>query len=318
MKRTLLTIIAALFLGGVVKAQQPTWPTANLDAHNWSSNTPIVAAVSIDGVAQTDLTSLTLGAFAVDEQQRGLATVANNSTFNNQFWIQVFYNYNTTEAISFKLYDADNQTEYTTCTVTPPTTTQDEGWGTPGNPVELNFTNTPETETQTIALAAGTNWVSFRVETDLDALKDALVEATSSATGTKIVSQDASTTWYGTRWRGDLNALDVAKSFRITVPVACEIELDGAPINPTDHPITIKKGANWIGYPLAVSMEPAIVFSGFAASGDKVSSQTESSTWYGTRWRGDLTTIVPGKGYIYKSTVDNDRTFVFPSSTNKK
>lgn len=318
MKRKLLLMMASLLLAGAVSAQQG-WD-ADPNSHSWSSNTPIVATVQINGVAQTDLTNLTLGAFAGDEL-RGRANVANNSVYDNennngQFWIQVYYNYNTTEAISFKLYDATNQTVYATCEVTKPT--QDEGWGTYDNPVELNFTNAPQTETQTIALAAGTNWVSFRVETDLDALKDALVEATSSATGTKIVSQDASTTWYGTRWRGDLNALDVAKSFRITVPVACEIELDGAPINPTDHPITIKKGANWIGYPLAVSMEPAIVFNGFAASGDKVSSQTESSTWYGTRWRGDLTTIVPGKGYIYKSTVDNDRTFVFPSSTNKK
>lgn len=314
MKKTLLTIVAALFLCGVANAQQPTWATATLDAHNWSSNTPIVAAVSIDGVAQTDLTNLSLGAFAVDEQ-RGLATDANNSTYNNQFWIQVFYNYNTTEAISFKLYDATTQIEYATCTVTSPTTTQDEGWGTPGNPVVLDFTATPQTETQTIALTAGTNWFSTYVDITLDDLKAALVEAVPSGTTIIIKSKTQNVRYINGRWIGQLNSFNPAMMYKITVDADCSIELEGMPIDPSTLSITISKGTNYIAFPYNASMATADFFGTLPpANGDIVKSKSQNLRYLGGRWIGQLNNLEPGKGYIYVSSSDEGKVFVFPAA----
>lgn len=316
MKKTLLTIVAALFLCGVANAQQPTWATATLDAHNWSSNTPIVAAVSIDGVAQTDLTNLSLGAFAVDEQ-RGLATDANNSTYNNQFWIQVFYNYNTTEAISFKLYDATTQIEYATCTVTPPTTTQDEGWGTPGNPVVLDFSTTPQTQTQTIALIAGTNWFSTYVDITLDDLKAALVAAAAPNSVIKIKSATQTAQYSRNRWNGDLD-WDVAKMYKIEVVSPCEISLEGSPINPAEHSITLAGGgqSTWIGFPFSESMSLTNAFAEVVQANDRVKSGISAAQFSRNRWNGEFN-LEPNKGYIFISApTAGDRVLIYPAPSN--
>lgn len=309
--------MASLLLCGAASAQNG-WDT-NPNSHNWSSNTPIVATVSIEGIAQTDLTNLTLGAFAGDEL-RGRANVANHSVVNNsvandQFWIQVFYNYNTTEAISFKLYDAATQTEYTTCTVTPPTTTQDEGWGTPGNPVVLDFSTTPQTQTQTIALTAGTNWFSTYVDITLDDLKAALVEAVPSGTTITIKSKNQNVRYINGRWIGQLNSFNPAMMYKITVDADCSIELEGLPIDPTTLTITINYGSNYIAFPYNESMAAADFFENLPpVSGDMVKSKSQNLRRIGDRWIGQLNNLEPGKGYIYVSSSQEGKVFVFPAA----
>ena len=122
--------------------------------------------------------------------------------------------------------------------------------------------------TQTIALSAGVNWFSTYVEITLDNLKAALEEAlpNASATNSIIIKSQRSgqTTYNGTRWRGALNTLDVAYMYQITVPESCEITLEGMPIDPVQHPVTIKNGPNWIGFPFSISMTPTDAFAGFA------------------------------------------------------
>ena len=314
MKKTLLTIIAALLLGGVVNAQNG-WDT-DPNSHTWSSNTPIVAAVSIEGVAQTDLTNLTLGAFA-GEELRGRANVANHSVDNNQFWIQVFYNYNTTEAISFKLYDAATQIEYTTCTVTPHTTTQDEGWGTPGNPVVLDFSTTPQTQTQTIALTAGTNWFSTYVDITLDDLKAALVAAAAPNSVIKIKSATQTAQYSRNRWNGDLD-WDVAKMYKIEVVSPCEISLEGSPINPAEHSITLAGGgqSTWIGFPFSESMSLTNAFAEVVQANDRVKSGISAAQFSRNRWNGEFN-LEPNKGYIFISApTAGDRVLIYPAPSN--
>ena len=171
---------------------------------------------------------------------------------------------------------------------------------------------------QTIALASGVNWVSFYVETDLDALKAALVAAM-PVSGVTIAAKDDGQTFYnGTRWRGALASLDMAQMYRITVPAACEIVVEGMPVDPSSHPITIKSGLNWIAYPFMESMTITDAFAGFAVSGDEVRAKDDGIAKYvGTRWRGALTNLVPGQGYIYNSAVSGNRTFTFPTSSGK-
>ena len=303
--------MASLLLVGVVNAQS-WWETAP-NSHNWSSNTPIVAAISIDGDAQTDFTNLTLGAFASDGL-RG-TTYNTNSVYNNQVWIQVYYDFNTTEAISFKLYDAATQTEYTTCTVTPPTTTQDEGWGTPGNPVVLDFSTTPQTQTQTIALTAGTNWFSTYVDITLDDLKAALVEAVPSGTTITIKSKNQNVRYINGRWIGQLNSLNPAMMYKITVDADCSIELEGLPIDPTTLTITINYGSNYIAFPYNESMAAADFFENLPpVSGDMVKSKSQNLRRIGDRWIGQLNNLEPGKGYIYVSSSQEGKVFVFPAA----
>ena len=176
------------------------------------------------------------------------------------------------------------------------------------------FTTTElTTVTQTVALSAGWNWFSTNVEITLDDLKAALVAALSGTAITIKSQNDGSTTYNGIRWRGSLDTLDVTQMYKIEAATDSEVVLEGMPLNPVEHPVTIVSGANWIGFPLSTSMTLTEAFAGFAVDGDMVKAQSGSSTYTNGRWRGTtLTTLEPGKGYIYKSAAMGDRTFTFP------
>ena len=185
------------------------------------------------------------------------------------------------------------------------------------------YFTTPEltTVTQTIALVEGVNWVSFYVETTLNDLKAAL-EATGLATATNTIviqsKNDGMATYNGTRWRGTLSTLDLTQMYLITVPANCEITVEGMLIDPAEHPITISNGANWIPYLLSESMSVTNAFAGLTAqNGDVVNSKNNGLTTYNNRWRGQLSTLVPGQGYIYNSTSMEDKELVYPSSSSK-
>ena len=165
--------------------------------------------------------------------------------------------------------------------------------------------------TQTIALQAGWNWVSFNVETTLNDLKAALVNALPGSSSITIKSKNTYSTYNGRVWRGTLNSLDVAQMYMVKVPADCEITQAGIRVNPTEHPVTLNFGANWIGFPLVQSMTLTNAFAGFAVTGDMVKSKNQYSSYNGSKWRGTLNTLVPGVGYMYKSTVSGNRVFTW-------
>ena len=180
---------------------------------------------------------------------------------------------------------------------------------------QIIFGVTPLPVQQTIALSAGTNWVSFNVEITLDDLKAALVEA-SGNTSIVIVSQDnGQAIWNGRLWTGQLRTLELTRMYKIIVPADCEIALEAIPIDPANYPVTIKSGINWIGFPFSESMSIATAFGDFATRLDVVKSQDSGqATWNGQLWTGQLKNLEPGKGYIYQSAATENRTFTFPTS----
>ena len=168
---------------------------------------------------------------------------------------------------------------------------------------------------QTVALSSGWNWFSTNVEITLEDLQTALV-AVLPGTTISINSQgDGSTTYNGVRWRGTLTSLDLSQMYMISVTANSEITLEGMPVNPFGHPITIHPDFNWMAFPLGQSMTLTDAFAGFVISGDMVISQDGGSSTYTNRWRGTLDALEPGKGYMYKSAATSGhRTFTFPAN----
>jgi hypothetical protein len=182
------------------------------------------------------------------------------------------------------------------------------------NQIMFNIARSEQPMDMTVALSAGTNWVSFNVETDLDDLKAALVDALSGTSNIAITIQGKSqnTKYTGGRWRGTLN-FDVTQMYMIDVSADCEITLEGLPVNPSEHPVTIVNGANWIAYPLDVSMTQEEAFAGFnVVNGDVISAKGGNARYTGGRWRGTVT-LTPGQGYIYTSAASGNRILTFPS-----
>ena len=166
---------------------------------------------------------------------------------------------------------------------------------------------------QTQGLSPGTNWFSTNVDVTLDDLKSALVAT--GCTNIVLKSKNSSTTWNGYRWLGTLNGFDVNQMFMIILLSGCEITLEGMPVDPTAHPVTINNGANWVGFPLNEGMSLPEAFAGFPAQQDVLKSKTASATWNGQHWVGQLNTLVPGQGYIYQSKATENKTFTFPTGT---
>ena len=165
--------------------------------------------------------------------------------------------------------------------------------------------------TQTIALASGANWVSFDVEITLNNLKTVLVDAV-PGTSITVKGQNRSTRYLPAqnKWVGNLNTLDLTQMYIITVSADTEITLV-VRVNSAALPITIKNGTNWMAFPLSESLTLTDAFTGFAVNGDVVKGQNSSARFVGNRWVGKLTTLEPGKGYLYNSAASEDRTFTF-------
>lgn len=172
------------------------------------------------------------------------------------------------------------------------------------------------TVTQTIALNAGVNWVSFNVETNLVAVKDALVAAL-PGTVVKIQSKNQNTSYNpsNNRWNGRLNTLDMALMYKITVTTACEIALQGQAVAASEHSVSIASGSNWIAFPYSTSLSVTNAFAGFAVNDDVVQSKLNNAKYNASRnrWNGQLSTLQPGQGYIYKSASAETRVFTYPT-----
>ena len=221
--------------------------------------------------------------------------------------------------------------EWTTVTVTEPTLTitglthdTEYEWQIQGineNCGELEwseiqtFTAGP-LPTQTIALAAGSNYFSTYLDVTLDNLKAALVATGNTEIIIKSRTQTHTYNPSNGRWTGRLT-WDVTNMYIITVGEACEITIQGMPVDPVEHSITIKNGSNYIAFPLDESMSVTNAFAGFAVNGDVIKSRNATSTYVRNRWSGGVQNLTPGQGYIYVSGQTEDRPLVFPTSASK-
>ena len=91
------------------------------------------------------------------------------------------------------------------------------------------------------------------------------------------------------------------------------IQLQGPMSNPTNHPITINPGWNWIGYPCAEEMTLEEAFYNFTPEVDDKIKNSEGTSEYDAEWGwfGDVETLVPGQGFMYYSASAVPKTLVF-------
>lgn len=144
-----------------------------------------------------------------------------------------------------------------------------------------------------VMFTEGWNWWAPTVETNVLELED-LDEMES------ILSQNGPLT-------GNLD-LVAGQMYKVLVSDDCILSLDGEPF--TTAIVNIAQGYNWFGF---IGDEPTDiedVFENFEpVAGDKVISQNEGFAIYnGEAWVGTLTTLVPGKGYVYVSQDTESKT----------
>ena len=173
--------------------------------------------------------------------------------------------------------------------------------------------------TQTAELNQDWNWWSTYIEQEglggLDLLKSEL-----GTNGQSIKSQSQFTNYNPNtnKWTGSLKSIDNKSTYMIRTANACVVSMTGSVADPSAHPIAVKPGWTWIGYPVDVEMNLADAFASYTPmAGDQVKWQSGFATYNGTKWNGSLKKFTPGKGYMYKSSKTANATLVFPNGGSK-
>ena len=274
----------------------------------YSDNMTVMCVVAIEGVEQhSDLWEV--GAFC-GETCRGTAMPLYCPPVDRYILPLIVYG-TAGDQIHFKLYDHALNAESTlTAFIALPF--DGDGYGSISDPVVLNFlSEAPSTITQTTEMASGWVWWSSNIELGGAQGWALLREAFGSSVG-QIKSTTHSSTYQNGQWIGNID-INNDKTYLISVNESFVFELTGAPANPSDHPITIKSGWNWIGYPCQQAMSLKTAFHNFNPSeNDVIKSQNQYSTYKDGQWKGSIQTLEPGKGYFYMSYSNENKILIFP------
>ena len=174
---------------------------------------------------------------------------------------------------------------------------------------------TPTTE-QTVTLSEGWSWWSTNLDITLDDLKGAIAAAVGTSGTATITSQNGSITYRNGQWRGTgITTLDIRNMYEIKTSVLCEVTLTGSQVNPEEYELTIVPGNNWIGYLPGEGMTLSEAFGTFPVNGDVIKSRDYSATYRNGQWRGQLTGLQPGQGYVYVSNATESRTFTYGTNS---
>ncbi len=170
--------------------------------------------------------------------------------------------------------------------------------------IEADMTQTE----QNVDLANGWTWWSPTInsETLLNQIETQL-----GSNGIRINSESSGSAIHNEGlWSGDLQSLISGQMYKIQTNASCTLSVTGAPI--TTAIITINQGENWFGY-IGSEKTIAEAFAAFTpADGDKIISQDDGfAVFNGSTWKGTLTTLLPGHGYVYYSTATGTKTIVF-------
>ena len=164
---------------------------------------------------------------------------------------------------------------------------------------------------QNVTLSEGWNWWAPTIAM---ALTD--FEAAIGANGVSIVAQDGTTvsnSSYG--WGGTLTTLEVGKMYKIQANAACSFTVSGTAVDPTTSPVTLNPGANWTGFIATeeMSLNEALA-NCMPTSLDNIKTGNGNAIYYnGIGWRGNVSSLKPGQGFIYTSRATKTKTFCFPA-----
>ena len=186
---------------------------------------------------------------------------------------------------------------------------------------DFNFT-VPEatTTTQTVELEEGWNWFSTYIDLgDPIALLQMLEEGLDE-NGLIIQSFTDGVTEYDEEWFGDLDDIGIVnnQTYMIYTSSDCSFELEGPATDPTQNHITITPGWNWIGFPCNQEVAIEDAFAGFTPNDEDLFQSSNGVSQYdGEEWFGDIEYLIPGEGYMYYSTRDEEVELVFQTGTAK-
>lgn len=293
-----------------VYKEAPDW---NVDTDKYQYSMGVVGKLKINESFSTNPNDM-IAAFVGDEC-RGVAKSSYVKDLDTYLvFLTINSNQQSGEKVTFRIWNASEGLEHTD--VTPDLTfNYNDIVGTISEPLIFE-TNSNTKFTQPIS--EGWNWISFNTYSQNLSSVPAMLSSLSFTNGDQVKSQSAFASYspsYG--WYGSLNSIGFnnKEMYMLKLAKSGTLTYSGSRLSPINIPIPIVKGWNWVGYTPSVNMTVNDALANIdPAAGDVIKSQTQFAVYDpNLGWVGNLTYMVPGRGYMFRTQADIDY-LIYPES----
>ena len=167
------------------------------------------------------------------------------------------------------------------------------------------------------------DWFSTFLDDDnADVLSE--LKTNLSTYGKVIKSNTEFINYAGGVWFGNLTRIDNEQMYMVQTNLPQTTEIIACVADPEEHPITIKRGWNHIGYISQYTSDVNEALAGLNVTpkdGDIIKSYRDGFSVYFEAfgmWFGDLMMLEPGQGYQYMSLNDDDIVLTYPQMTQNR
>ena len=193
-------------------------------------------------------------------------------------------------------------------------------WGDYDNAYTVYATNYIQ---QSTVLTRNWNWISVYVDNmesgnDINAVLECI-----NPNGTIIKNASAHSEYLTImgKWHseenvaGNVSKVSSRSMYKLHMNAPDTLAISGEPADGKD--IQIVKGWNWIPYSrnFSMSVDDALA-NAEPARNDQIKGQEGYAMYNGTSWNGTLTSLAPGKGYLYKRSADEATSISYPTQRN--
>jgi len=292
----------------------PDWE-ANEDDYQYSMN--IIGQLKIDGRLSVNENDK-IAAFVMEGENEVCRGVA-NSTYVEEYdmfenFLTVYSNQESGEYIYFKIWNASEG--YQHVNVTPNLSFMyNDVIGFPSNPQIFETYNSYNFETQ---LNQGWTWMSFNLENEHFSNVNTIMADVDASTGDQIKTQTSFANYHDQYlWDGSLTdaGFNNMSMYMFKMNNAATLKYWGSKLRTDEIEIPVTTGWNWISYIPRVNMTVDDAFGNYQPMGNDILKSQFAFAMYDVNlgWIGDLQYLVPGQGYMYKTT-NTSGTFTYPEN----
>ena len=308
-------ICSPLLLNIHVSGNDPQW---QVNPDDYESSMNIIGQIYFGDKICTN-SNTKLAAF-VDGECRGVASprlVTSRDAYFVNLTVYGLEDVTVLKPVSFRIYDAEQGVILSDVATTLNDMTLDLNYcpndlvGSYDEPVKWTAGEQIE---QLCKLRTGWNWISLYAQPDAGKADLENVFGHAKVFNT-IKSKEGFAMNSGTKWTADgLDTVGVGRLYKIKVKQDIDHNIAGHRINTRETFQTIYPGWNWIG-PLSIyNLSLGEAFADLSPTrGDIVKSKTQVAFYDGYKWEGDLTAVIPGMGYYYKSNNSDTLAFRYPT-----
>ena len=300
-----------------LRVQQDPPSNWEIESSNYQFSMSIIGQIRIDGVLSRDEEDR-ISAF-VGNKPRGSAQLQYIPTLNSYIaFLSIYSNQSSGEEISFRVWNASEGQIHSQV---PPTHTFESNSlrGSINAPVIFDVPDFIEKE---VTLEEGWQWLSFNLDDpDMSMVRNFMASVSASEGDiikgmTYFDQYDPTLGWIGSLTKS--GGLQLSENYKVNLKNPSRLRYEGEFVNPEDVSISLEQGWNWIGFTPQRRLSVEAAFSRLNPEvGDQVKSQLQFSVYAGGNagWVGTLSSLQPGKGYMFYSGKDVDFTYPNTAST---